>query len=611
MQIFRSVKDAIYKALNAANAPTASNPFATIADIAGLLTAKVDEAGGITKGQVVNVNGATGGFPEVSIADNTDFTKSEVVAIATEAAADNQSIQVQMDGLLEGIDTSAFTEGDILYLGAAGAITNVHPVGINAVQRLGTAVKINASTGSMLIHVDELTIISEVNDTLRHQLVNLSTGATASAGYTVVNDDGHRVTMSLTGAGHGTAPERMFVYNEGYGETNYWIDGNVDHVWYSDTTDSHNFSATEKMRLTAAGELITMQQDIVHTALEDDDHALEIDCNADGHDDVKALDIDYITGAIAAGQDEAVILVNIDESAATGGTVAALEVLATEGDATLVGMVAGVGVNPIAQLAGVFEDMDSALVNATDRLTEFTTAGDDIQMFLADNDTITIGNALKFEEIEFLLAIVSPQNVRLEFEFSTGTGTWASFTPVDGTNGMRNTGVIAWVDGDIPTWAVGTGSEYLIRITRTRNNLNTPPTESKIQIAVATEFGWDKDANLVINDLELQGQGWSGTNTLADGATVATDCSDGNVHKVVLDGNRTLGAPTNLKDGATYIWMIYQDDTVGTRTCAFNAVFDFGDVGAPTITTGVDKMTLVTGVSDGTNIFVSPSLGHN
>ena len=257
--------------------------------------------------------------------------------------------------------------------------------------------------------------------------------------------------------------------------------------------------------------------DVNHTATEADDHALEIDCDAAGFGDVKAIDIVYDTGAITTGQDEAVILVNIDELAATGGEVTALEVLATEGSANINGMLLGIGVNPIEQLSGVFTDMDSALVNATDRLTELTTAGSDVQMFAADNDTVTIGSSAKFEEIEFRLAITANLSIRPDFDFSTGSGTWQTFTPVDGTNGMRNTGVIAWLDGDIPTWAVGTGGEYLIRITRKRNNLDTPPTESKVQIAEATEYKWDKDGDLSVHSITatgaVAGSNLSGNNT--------------------------------------------------------------------------------------------------
>ena len=246
--------------------------------------------------------------------------------------------------------------------------------------------------------------------------------------------------------------------------------------------------------------------DVVHTAAATDDHALEIDADAAGFGDVKAVDIVYTTGAIATGQDEAIILANIDESLATGGHVAGLEVLATEGSANVYGMLVGAGVNPVEHLSGSFGDMDSALVNATDRLTEFTTAGSDIQMFVADNDTITIGDAAKFQELEFLLAIAaSGSGIDPTFEFSTGVGTWTAFTPVDGTNGMRNNGVIAWLDADIPTWAVGTGSEYLIRVTRTRNSLTTPPTESKVQIAAITEYSWNNGGDIAVRNIAATG----------------------------------------------------------------------------------------------------------
>jgi len=45
---------------------------------------------------------------------------------------------------------------------------------------------------------------------------------------------------------------------------------------------------------------------------------------------------------------------------------------------------------------------------------------------------------------------------------------------------------------------------------------------------------------------------------LADGANIATDASLGNVFEVVIDGNRTLDAPTNLTPGALYHWIVEQ-----------------------------------------------------
>lgn len=62
--------------------------------------------------------------------------------------------------------------------------------------------------------------------------------------------------------------------------------------------------------------------------------------------------------------------------------------------------------------------------------------------------------------------------------------------------------------------------------------------------------------------------------TLTDAATIATDCALGNIFKVVLTDNRTLGNPTNIKPGTPYVWYIVQD-AGGTNTLAFGSYFKF------------------------------------
>lgn len=262
---------------------------------------------------------------------------------------------------------------------------------------------------------------------------------------------------------------------------------------------------------------------IDHTAEHDDDHALEIDCDAAGFGDVKAIDIVYTTGAVSTGESEEGILIALDETAATGGDISGVQFLATEGGADQInGLFVGVGIGPIEQLSGTFGDMDSILNNATDVLTELQDGGaGNISAWVADNDTMTIGDAAKFEELEFILGTgASGAGIAPTFEFSTGVGTWSTFSPTDATNGMRNTGVIAWLDSDISSWAVGTGSEYLIRITRTRNNLNTTPIVDEVQISAATEYKWDKNGDVSIANLEMN-TGDIQNATLIEGANIA------------------------------------------------------------------------------------------
>lgn len=161
------------------------------------MTAIVDEAGGITKGDVTRITGASTGKPQISLADNTDFTKADILAVANETKSDTQEIIVTLLGFLEGIDTSSFAEGDQLYLGASGQLTNTHPSGLDAVQRVGHAVTIDASNGSMIVEIGQLTIIDSLDNTIRHQLVNPNTGTNSEAAYTVVNNASHYGSISI------------------------------------------------------------------------------------------------------------------------------------------------------------------------------------------------------------------------------------------------------------------------------------------------------------------------------------------------------------------------------------------------------------------------------
>lgn len=90
--------------------------------------------------------------------------------------------------------------------------------------------------------------------------------------------------------------------------------------------------------------------------------------------------------------------------------------------------------------------------------------------------------------------------------------------------------------------------------------------------------------------------------TLTDAASIAWDLSSNQVCSVTLGDNRTMAAPTNQIDGATYVLIVKQDGT-GTRTLAYNAVFKFPGGTAPTLSTGANDVDILTFVSDGTNMY--------
>ena len=80
--------------------------------------------------------------------------------------------------------------------------------------------------------------------------------------------------------------------------------------------------------------------------------------------------------------------------------------------------------------------------------------------------------------------------------------------------------------------------------------------------------------------------------TLTDAATIAVDLNTGVNFKVTLGGNRTLGAPTNAKEGQSGVIQVIQDGT-GSRTLAYNAAWSFGNAGAPTLSTTAGKIDLI------------------
>jgi len=76
--------------------------------------------------------------------------------------------------------------------------------------------------------------------------------------------------------------------------------------------------------------------------------------------------------------------------------------------------------------------------------------------------------------------------------------------------------------------------------------------------------------------------------TLTDGATINWNAETEDVCKVTLGGNRTLAAPTNGTTGQFISILVIQDAT-GSRTLTWNAVFEFKDDTAPTLTTTASK----------------------
>lgn len=107
------------------------------------------------KGSVVYINGVSGNDPTVTFAKATsDMTSAYTLGLTAETITAGQKGWVTTFGELTGIDLSAYTGGDTLYLSAAtaGLFTNQRQYAPNHYVRLGTVVKATAD-GTLVVNV--------------------------------------------------------------------------------------------------------------------------------------------------------------------------------------------------------------------------------------------------------------------------------------------------------------------------------------------------------------------------------------------------------------------------------------------------------------------------
>jgi hypothetical protein len=97
------------------------------------------------------------------------------------------------------------------------------------------------------------------------------------------------------------------------------------------------------------------------------------------------------------------------------------------------------------------------------------------------------------------------------------------------------------------------------------------------------------------------GAGYSANFALTDAATVAWDTTNQVATFTFVSSNRTMGAPTNLKNGAFYALAVIQNG--GSNTLTWNSVFKWAAGTAPTLSTAAGAKDYFTFRSDGTSLF--------
>jgi hypothetical protein len=129
-----------------------------------------------TKGQVVRQDGSSGTRLKVVLALGTDDTNSATtIGLVAQSIGNNSSGFIITNGLLRGIDTNAFNEGDTIWLSATtpGGLVNTRPTQPNHSVRIGYCIK-KAGVSDGIIYVDILNgfELEELHDVLVTTVAN-------------------------------------------------------------------------------------------------------------------------------------------------------------------------------------------------------------------------------------------------------------------------------------------------------------------------------------------------------------------------------------------------------------------------------------------------------
>ena len=278
--------------------------------------------------------------------------------------------------------------------------------------------------------------------------------------------------------------------------------------------------------------------EVINVAGIDNVSNLHLHTDMNNRNNVHAIETDYTTSGMTPGDEAHVYDAHIDTNAATGGKLAVLAVdKSGVGTLDVTGMEVYSGINVIEQYSGIAINVDQAFIYSGGFVAStaaFSSSGTNVQIFVNNNDYIYFGHADKFSSIQVMLAInaVNP-GIKPVFEYSLGGSSWSSFSPADGTSGFRSDGGINWSADSLSGWVVDTvnavSNKYWIRIQRTQASLGTVPTESTLKIVVSTEYNWDENGDIKINNL----------NAITG---VMAGSIDAPVNDLDVEGNAVIGA---------------------------------------------------------------------
>ena len=121
-------------------------------DVVKYVTVKNIETVTLPKGTPVHATSSVGNTVEVVAASASLARTMPATFVLNESLDPDQEGRAILTGFINGVNTSGFNEGDVVYVGGSGGYTNVQPTGTNLIQNLGIVTVIDASNGAGYIY---------------------------------------------------------------------------------------------------------------------------------------------------------------------------------------------------------------------------------------------------------------------------------------------------------------------------------------------------------------------------------------------------------------------------------------------------------------------------
>ena len=133
---------------------------------------------------------------------------------------------------------------------------------------------------------------------------------------------------------------------------------------------------------------------------------------------------------------------------------------------------------------------------------------------------------------------------------------------------------------------LGTGADNVAVVSA--NDLRYP------RVSVTSTATLRGDLNIEAGSLKVgtSARAYNPITTLTDATSIVVDFALGNNFLVTIGGNRTLAAPSNAVAGQTGQIYVVQDST-GSRTLAYNSVYQFVSGASPTLSTGASDVDIL------------------